>query len=103
MDGNLPHYLTGGAVHAGDRVRYRGESGRIVVVSDGEGGEFLTGYSDRHGCDAGVMFCSDEGQSTFFSEPTEELELVSRSEKPPTGSCMPPASFPENGRPPMKW
>jgi len=30
------HYVTGSEVHAGDRVRYKGESGNIVFVSDGE-------------------------------------------------------------------
>jgi hypothetical protein len=41
MNANLPHYLTGGAVHAGDRVRYKGTACTVVFVSDGEGGEFI--------------------------------------------------------------
>lgn len=76
------HYFTGAEVHAGDRVRYKGEAGNVVFVSDGDGGEFLTGYSDYHGCDAGIMFCDDAGQLTFLSELNENLELMRRKDQP---------------------
>jgi hypothetical protein len=75
------HYVTGSEVHAGDRVRYKGESGNIVFVSDGEGGEFLSGYVDYHGCDAGIMFCDDSGELTFVSELNENLELLRRKDQ----------------------
>jgi len=70
------HYFGGSEVHAGDRVRYQGESGKIVFVSDGDGGEFLSGYEDYHGYDAGIMFCDDAGEMTFVSELNENLELL---------------------------
>ena len=75
------HYLNGSEIHAGDRVRYKGESGDIVFVSDGDGGEFLSGYTDYHGCDAGIMFCDDAEELTFVSELNEELELLRRKEQ----------------------
>ena len=75
-------YLNGTEVHAGDRVRYKGESGQIVFVSDGEGGEFLSGYKDYHGCDAGIMFCDDSGELTFVSELNENLELLRGKDQP---------------------
>ena len=76
------HYLNGTEVHAGDRVRYKGESGNIVFVSDGDGGEFLSGYTDYHGCDAGIMFCDDAGELTFVSDLNESLELLRRKDQP---------------------
>jgi len=72
------HYLSGAEVHAGDRVRYQDEAGTVVFVSDGEGGEFLSGYMDHQGCEAGIMFCADDGQLTFLSEGHESLELLRR-------------------------
>ena len=76
MSVKLPYYLAGGQVHAGDRVRYKGESGKIVFVTDGEEGEFLPGYHDHEGCDAGIMFCSDDGELTFLGTPDENLEYI---------------------------
>jgi plastocyanin len=86
MNVNLPHYITGAEIHAGDRVRFRETSGNIVFVSDGDSGEFANGYAEYYGHDAGVMFCSDEGELTFFSEPPEDLELIGRS---PAHFCAP--------------
>jgi hypothetical protein len=79
MNVNLPHYITGDDVHAGDRVRYREQSGTIVFVSDGDAGEFASGYAEYYGHEAGVMFCSDDGELTFLPEPNEDLELIRRS------------------------
>ena len=75
------HYFNGSEVHAGDRVRYKGESGNIVFVSDGDGGEFLSGYVDYQGCDAGIMFCDDAGELTFVSDLNENLEFLRRKEE----------------------
>ncbi len=77
----LPHYLTGGEVHAGDRVRYKGTSATIAFVSDGEEGEFSPGYADYHGHEAGIMLCDDDGTTTFILEPGEDLEFVHRKER----------------------
>lgn len=74
-------YVNGTEVHAGDRVRYKGEAGSIVFVSDGESGEFLSGYVDYRGCDAGIMFCDDSGELTFLSELNENLELLRRKDQ----------------------
>ena len=76
MNANLPHYLTGEEVHAGDRVRYKGNSGNIAFVSDGDGGEFAAGYTDYYGYESGVMFCNDDGELSFIIEPNEDLEFI---------------------------
>jgi hypothetical protein len=75
------HYFSGIEVHVGDRVRYKGESGHIVFVSDGDGGEFLSGYLDYRGCEAGIMFCDDAGELTFVSELNENLEFLCRKDQ----------------------
>ncbi len=80
MQAELPYYLTGGKVHAGDRVRYKGTTATVVFVSDGEEGEFSAGYDDYHGHEAGIMLCDDDGSTTFIAEPTEDLEFVRRKD-----------------------
>ncbi len=79
MSANLPHYITGEEIHAGDRVHYREQAGNIVFVSDGDSGEFASGYAEYYGHEAGVMFSSDDGELSFLPEPTEDLELIRRS------------------------
>jgi hypothetical protein len=74
----LPYYLGGGEVHAGDRVRYRGELANVAFVSDGDNGEFLPGYEEYSGHESGLMLCNDDGDTTFIPEPTEDLEFVRR-------------------------
>jgi hypothetical protein len=76
------HYFNGAEVHAGDRVRYHDQAGNVVVVSDGDGAEYVSGYSDYQGCEAGIMFCSDDGELTFLSDGNEGLELVRRKDEP---------------------
>jgi hypothetical protein len=76
MNVDLPHYLTGEKVHAGDRVRYKGTAGNIAFVSDGEEGEFSGGYEDYFGQEAGIMFRDDDGELTFLAEPGDDLELI---------------------------
>jgi hypothetical protein len=78
MHANLPHYLSGGEVHVGDRVRYKGTSANVVFVTDGDEGEFAPGYEDYYGHEAGLMICDDDGDMTFLPEPTEDLEFVHR-------------------------
>jgi hypothetical protein len=78
MNVNLPYYITGGAVHAGDRVRYRETAATVAFVSDGESGEFAHGYSDDYGSEAGIMLVDDEGERTFLAEPNEYLEFLRR-------------------------
>lgn len=73
-------YMGGGEVHAGDRVRYRGNAANVVFVSDGDEGEFSPGYEDYHGHEAGIMLVDDDGEETFIPEPTEDLEFVHRKE-----------------------
>jgi hypothetical protein len=76
MNVDLPQYLTGEKVHAGDRVRYKGEVATVAFVSDGEQGEFSSGYEDYYGQEAGIMLHSDEGELTFLAEPGDDLELM---------------------------
>jgi hypothetical protein len=78
MNVDLPHYLTGEEVHAGDRVRYKGEAATVAFVTDGEGGEFSGGYEDYFGEEAGIMLCDDAGELTFLVEPGDDLELIRR-------------------------
>lgn len=72
----LLHYLGGGEVRVGDRVRYKGVAGRVVFVSDGEDGEFSPGFSDYRGYEAGLMIFGDDGEMMFVIEPNEFLELI---------------------------
>ncbi len=76
MLANAPHYISGGEVHAGDRVRYKGTACNVVFVSDGSEGEFAPGYEDYLGHDAGIMICDDDGDLTFITEPSEDLEFI---------------------------
>jgi hypothetical protein len=78
MEPALFHYLSGEEVHVGDRVQYRGEYARIVVVSDGDQGEFAPGYEDHSGGERGLMICDDDGNVTFIGEPDGFLEFVER-------------------------
>ena len=79
MNVDLPHYLTGEKVHARDRVRYQGEAATVAFVSDGEGGEFSSGYEDYFGQEAGIMLRDDEGELIFLAEPGDDLELIHAS------------------------
>jgi hypothetical protein len=74
----FPHYMSGGEVQVGDRIRYKGVAGNVVFVSDGENGEFATGYEDYFGHQAGIMVCDDDGVLNFIVEPDESLEFVRR-------------------------
>ena len=78
----MPSYLTGQKVHAGDRVRYKGEAATVVFVTDGEGGEFSGGYEEYFGHEAGIMLHDDNGELNFLSEPGEDLELIRRASPP---------------------
>ncbi|HXU76693.1 MAG TPA: hypothetical protein VN794_08990 [Methylomirabilota bacterium] len=78
MESALLHYLSGEEIHAGDRVQHRGTYGRVVVVSDGEQGEFSPGYEDYSGSDRGLMICDDDGNLTFVSDPDGLLEFLDR-------------------------
>jgi hypothetical protein len=76
MNGNLPLYQSGEEIHAGDRVRYKGTAATIAFVTDGEDGEYASGYTDYRGYEAGIMLRDDDGALTFLHEPEEELEFV---------------------------
>ncbi len=76
MNVSLPHYFGGGAVHPGDRVRYKDDSGNVVFVTDGELGEFAPGFTDYRGYEPGIMIMSDAGELLFIVEPNEQLELL---------------------------
>lgn len=76
MNGNLPLYLCGEEVHAGDRVRYKGTAATVVFVTDGDEGEFAPGYTEYHGHEAGIMLCDDDGGLNFLVEPDEELDFI---------------------------
>ncbi len=76
MERKWPSYRSGGAVHAKDRIRYKGTAGRVVFVSDGDREEFATGYAEYQGHEAGIMISDDDGELTFFREADEELVLV---------------------------
>ncbi len=86
MTAKLPYYLGGGEVHAGDRVRYKGNAANVVFVSDGDEGEFAPGYEDYYGHKAGLMVSDDDGDLTFLPEPTEDLEFVHRKEASTTSA-----------------
>jgi hypothetical protein len=70
-------YAQGSEVRLGDRVRFRGTMASVVLISDGEGGEFSPGYRDHLGCDPGILLADDDGETTFITEPGFDLELVS--------------------------
>lgn len=76
MDTYVPHYFNGGTVHAGDRVSYKEQPGKVVFVSDGDGGDFAAGYTDYQGYESGIMVLSDEGDMMFIMVPDENLELL---------------------------
>jgi hypothetical protein len=76
MDSMMLRYANGRTVHARDRVRYKGISATVVFVTDGDEGEFASGYEDYQGHTAGLMICDDDGDMTFLTEPDEELEAV---------------------------
>ena len=71
-------YITGEEVHAGDRVQWKGDYGRVVFVANGETEEFAPGYEDYSGSDRGIMVCDDDGGLTFISEPDEHLSFIDR-------------------------
>jgi hypothetical protein len=76
MKVDFPHYVTGQEVRAGDRVRYGEAMATVVIVSDGDSGEFAHGYEDYFGGQAGITLSNDDGELTFLAEPGEDLELI---------------------------
>ena len=72
------HYITGEAVHAGDRVQYKGTYARVVFVSDGENEEFSPGFEDYTGSERGLMLCDDDGGSFHVAEPDDLLSFLDR-------------------------
>ncbi len=79
MDADILHYMTGEAVHAGDRVQHKGEFATVVFLSDGETEEFAPGYEDYTGSDRGILLCDDDGATVFIGDPDEDLSLVGRN------------------------
>ncbi len=77
MEADL-HYLSGEAVHAGDRVQHKGEYATVVFVSDGEMEEFAPGYEEHTGAERGIMLCDDDGNETFIGDPDEDLSFIDR-------------------------
>jgi hypothetical protein len=78
MESDLLHYLSGEAVHAGDRVQHRGTYATVVFVSNGEAEEFAPGYEDYTGSERGVLLCDDDGATSFIGEPDEMLAFLDR-------------------------
>jgi len=78
MDSDSLLYISGEAVHAGDRVQYKGTFATVVFVSNGESEEFSPGYEDYTGSDRGIMLCDDDGTTTSIGEPDENLAFVDR-------------------------
>ena len=73
------NYSTGEAVHAGDRVQYRGCYAKVVFVTDGDESESWPGYEGYSGYDRGLVICEDDDTTTVLNETDEELVLVSRA------------------------
>jgi hypothetical protein len=78
MEPVLVHYISGEEIHAGDRIQHRGNYGRVVVVSDGDQGEYSPGYEDYSGSERGLIICDDDGNLTFLPDPDETLEFIDR-------------------------
>jgi hypothetical protein len=78
MDSSPLLYLSGEAVHAGDRVQYCADFATVVFVSDGETDEASPGYEDYSGADRGLVVCDDDGTLTTLGEPDERLIFVAR-------------------------
>lgn len=78
MNANFPHYSTGQEIHAGDAIRYKKHTGTIAFVSDGQQGQFASGFADYCGFEAGIMVSNDDGELTLLSEPDEDLEFIGR-------------------------
>jgi hypothetical protein len=78
MSSELLQYITGEAVHVGDRVQYRGDYARVVFVSDGESEEFAPGYEEHTGSERGILICDDDGGTRFIGEPDELLSFIDR-------------------------
>lgn len=78
MEVELLHYLSGEAVHAGDRVQHKGDYATVVFVSDGDQEEFAPGYEEYTGSERGIMLCDDDGATTFIGEPDEYLSFIDR-------------------------
>ena len=85
MQPKLPFYLSGGEVHAGDRVRFKGTAANVAFVSDGDEGEFSIGYEDYYGHEAGLMLCDDDGELVFW--PNRMRNSSSCAEKNPSRPC----------------
>ena len=79
MDSTSVNYITGEAVHAGDRVQDKGTFATVVFVSDGTAEEFAPGYEDYTGSDRGVMICDDDGDAMHIGVPDEMLSFVDRA------------------------
>ena len=73
------NYFTGEEIHAGDRVQFKGNFGRVVFVSDGAEEEFEAGFGEYTGTERGVMVCDDDGETSFVGEPDEMLMFVDRA------------------------
>ena len=78
MEAGLLQYPTGEAVHAGDRVQYKGTYATVVFLSDGETEEAAPGYEDYRGSSRGIVICDDDGVTTAVGEPDERLYFVER-------------------------
>jgi hypothetical protein len=78
MDSDLLYYLSGEAVHAGDRVQYDGTYATVVFVSDGEVEELSPGYEDYSGARRGVVLRDDDGATSEIGEPNDRLLFVDR-------------------------
>lgn len=78
MESGPLQYLSGEAIHAGDRVQYDGAYATVAFVSDGEIEEASPGYEDYRGSSRGIVLCDDDGATTTLGEPDERLYFVER-------------------------
>ncbi len=78
MGADQIYYFTGEEIHAGDRVQHKGSYGRIVFINTGASEEFSPGYEDHSGSEPGMVFCDDDGETSFLYEPDDLLSFIDR-------------------------
>ena len=72
-------YLTGEAIHAGDKVAFAGVSSIVVFVNDTK--EYLPGFTSEgwQHVGSGFMIQQPNGALIFLPEADEDLRLINRA------------------------
>jgi hypothetical protein len=75
------HYVSGEEIHVGDRIRFGGHPGTIMVVIGR--GEYAEGFAaeDWRDYERGFLIRTDDGSLYMYDYADEDIEFLARGDR----------------------